>query len=174
MIIRITKYLKKTSRQRLIVFPVMVGLFFLSPPSLAEGSVKISNCGTDSVYISSYDWDDSVTLVAYSTDTLDEGDDYTFSCVKNLADSDAPGCKLVVNAGTSGGFELADWSVENGNYTIATTNIESEDGCGTTIEACLIEQDSCSSTSAENTTNCTETGSSFSSNESCEEDKLID
>ncbi len=157
----------------LTVFVVL--LFSLIATNLyAEGSVKITNCGVDDVYVESFDWDDAVTLVAYDSDTLKVGDTITFSCVKSLFDSDAPGCKLIVKAGTSGGFWLGDWSVENGTYTATTTETTSSDGCAGTITLCLKEQDSCSSDDSDNTSDCTQTGSAYDASLTCEEDQMLD
>lgn len=152
---------------------VLTGLF-VSSAALAKGSVEITNCGTEDVWIGAYDWDDVALEIAYSDDTFDDGDTHTLKCVKSFFDSSSPGCQLVVKAGTSAGMDIASWKVDNGTYTLGSTSTESSDECTLTVSICLKEQSSCSSDDSDNTSNCDKTGTLSYTSTACEDEKLLD
>lgn len=122
-----------------------------------KGSVTITSCGTQDVWIGSYDWDDIAYKIAYESDTFSTGTSETLECVENLFESSSPGCQLVIKDGTSAGIQLALWKVDNGTYTLGSseTTTELSDGCTTSVTSvCLKEQSSCSSDQSDNTSSC--------------------
>lgn len=151
----------QTSSARLRRSPVRVLLVLLcltasAPLWAGKGNVTITNCGSETVWIGSYDWGDTVDSAAYESATFAVGDQHTLHCVKNLFTKDSPGCQIKVKDGTSGGIDLALWKVGNGSYTIASTAYEAQ--CESGAKVCLKQQADCSSDPTANMSNCAFSG----------------
>lgn len=146
----------------------LLALCLLAPASLwaDKGNVTITNCGTEKVWIGSYDWGDTVLSTTYESSSFAVGDQHTLHCVKNWFTKNSPGCQIEVKAGTSGGVVLASWKVDNGTYTLGSVKKESNCSIDTTV--CLKQQQACASDASANNSECLMTSDGGFLDTSCE------
>ena len=135
---------------------VLIGLCLLASQSAwaEKGHVTIVNCGTEKVWVGSYDWGDTTLTTAYESSTFSVGDQHTLHCVKNLFTQDSPGCQVKIKDGTSTGLKLGQFKVDNGTYTLGTLKDDAE--CATSIKVCLKQQSQCATAPSisSNTSDC--------------------
>ena len=56
-----------------------------------KGHVTITNCGTEKVWISSFDWGDTLRDTPHESADFSVGDEHTLYCVKNWFTKNSPG-----------------------------------------------------------------------------------
>jgi len=143
---------------------VLLGVCMAAATSLwaDKGHVTIKNCGSEKVWIGSYDWGDTVPKVPYESSDFAVGDQHTLHCVKNWFTQNFPGCQIRVKYGSSSGQDLGLWKVDNGTYTLGSVKTISGPGdCSTSVSACLKQQAACGSSATSNTTDCQFSGESL-------------